>query len=61
MKNEAQCRMIALWKYLYHQTDETHTVSVQDILKHWSSLEVNTWSRPLDALCASGVLPWELP
>ena len=40
MKNEAQYRLIALWKYLYHQTDETHTVSVQDILKHWSSLGI---------------------
>ena len=59
MKNEAQCRMIALWKYLYHQTDETHTVSVQDILKHWSSLGIEASRKSvyndIDFLIAFGV------
>ena len=59
MKNEAQCRMISLWKYLYHQTDETHTVSVQDILKHWSSLGIEASRKSvyndIDLLIAFGV------
>lgn len=35
MKNEAQNRILLLLQYLQSHTDETHTVSVTDILRYW--------------------------
>lgn len=59
MKNEAQFRVIYLWKYLYSHTDDSHPVSVQDILKHWSSLGIEASRKSvyhdIDILIALGV------
>ena len=59
MKNEAQIRVIYLWKYLYSHTDDSHPVSVQDILKHWSSLGIEASRKSvyhdIDILIALGV------
>lgn len=35
MKNETQKRILTLLDYLYHQTDDSHSVSVSDILQYW--------------------------
>lgn len=37
MKNETQKRILYLLEYLYQETDESHPVSVQDILAYWKS------------------------
>lgn len=37
MKNETQKRILCLLEYLYQETDESHPVSVQDILAYWKS------------------------
>lgn len=37
MKNELQQRVMLLWRFLHQHTDETHTVSVTDILRHWQA------------------------
>ena len=59
MKNEAQFRVIYLWKYLYSHTDDSHPASVQDILKHWSSLGIEASRKSvyhdIDILIALGV------
>lgn len=35
MKDETQKRILTLLDYLYHQTDDSHSVSVSDILQYW--------------------------
>ena len=59
MKNEAQFRVIYLWKYLYSHTDDSHPASVQDILKHWSSRGIEASRKSvyhdIDILIALGV------
>lgn len=37
MKNESQNRILLLLQFLYQNTDETHSVSVLDVLQYWQA------------------------